>query len=212
MSRREGRLRWTLGLLTMAAALPILAAGSTEPQRPNLQGTWKLNEDLTARMRESDRSQGGFEGFHGGMGRPGGRGGRRGGGFPGGPPGDGPEGGRRPGGPPPSMAALEELTIVQTSDSLTITDNEGHSRVLETDGSKQRDEQAPGGPVELRASWEKDGTLVVKIKPDQGRARTESYVVSNDGEHLYVTLALEGDGRRSSFKIRRAYDPVSGAA
>src|SRR3954469_25136858 len=45
----------TLGLLalTTTAAL-VSAAGKTAPQHPGLQGTWTLNEDLTARLRASD--------------------------------------------------------------------------------------------------------------------------------------------------------------
>jgi hypothetical protein len=215
MTRNRRRPVWTLGLLALAAALPVFAAGGDQPkpnapQRPNLQGTWKLDEDLTARMREEDRPQGRMGGgFHGGMGRGGGGWGRRGGGgFPGGPRGGemGGSEGRSRGGPPPSFAALDELTIVQQGDAVTITDRDGHARMLKTDGSKVRDEQAPGGPVELRARWEKDGTLTVKVKPDDGRSRTESYIVSDDGKHLYVTYVIEGGGR--DFKIRRAYDPV----
>jgi hypothetical protein len=211
MTKPRATTVWTLGLLALAAALPACAAGGTEPQRPNLQGTWRLNEDLTARMREEDRPQGRMGGgFRGGMGRPGGGGwGRRGGGggFPGGgQPGGGEGEERHRSGGAPSFAALEELTIVQKGDEITITDKEGHARVLKTDGSKVRDEQAPGSPAELRANWEKDGTLTVKVKADEGRSRTESYIVSNDGKHLYVTYLLGGNGRE--FKIRRAYDPA----
>ncbi len=107
------------------------------------------------------------------------------------------------------LAALDELTITQQGDQVTITNKEGQTRVLKTDGSKIRDEKSPGGPAELRASWDKNGFLVVEVKPDQGPKRTESYIVSNDGEHLYLTLTLEGDGRRPEIKLRRAYDPAS---
>ena len=61
-----------------------------------------------------------------------------------------------------------------------------------------------GGPVELRASWDKDGILTVETRPDKGPKRTESYLVSNDGKHLYVTLVVERNGHE--MKIRRAYD------
>lgn len=196
-----------LALLVLAAAvLPALAA-----ERPNLQGKWKLNEDLTARMRESDRPQGGRRGGFGpppGGGPGGQRGGRgpRGGGFPGGPPPDG--SGSGPGGPPPFLEALEELTITQKDGEVTITDKEGRTRVLKTDGSKRTEENGPGGPAEVRANWEKDGTLTVKVKPEEGPKRTESYVVSNDGKYLYVTTILEASGQRPERKIRRAYDPA----
>jgi hypothetical protein len=207
MTQRSYPPAWTFALFALAVIAPAFAAEPTAPQRPQLQGKWKLNEDLTARMRESDRPAGGpGGGAHSGMRRRPGGGGGRGGGFPGGPPG-GPGEGRSRGGPPPSLTALDELTIRQQGDEVTITDQEGHVRTFKTDGSKVRDETAAGGPAELRASWEKDGTLTVKVKPDDGPKRTESYVVANDGKHLYMTLTLEGSGRE--FKIRRAYDPVT---
>src|SRR5947209_5990079 len=123
MTRGAKRLEWAIGLVALTAAAVLLSASASdrpEPQRPNLQGTWALNEDLTARMRQDD--------------------------------------------------------------------------------------QAQGGPGELRASWDKDGFLTVEVKPDKGPKRTESYVVSNDGKHLYVTLILDRNGRE--VKIRRAYDPA----
>ena len=58
----------------------------------------------------------------------------------------------------------------------------------------------------MQASWDQDGGLVVQVKPDKGPKRTESYIVSNDGKHLYIVLTLEGE--RGTRKIRRAYDPA----
>jgi hypothetical protein len=205
------------------------AAESGSPQHPNLQGTWTLNEDLTARMRENDQQQHGSRGGSsesGGMGRHGGGrggGGRRGGGgggggFPGGSPGGSPGGGTQATGEDhpaegqrPSLAALNTLTITQKDGEVTITDQEGRARVLRTDGSKVRDDKAPGGPAEIQASWDKDGSLVVQVRPEKGPKRTEAYIVSNDGKHLYLVLTLEGDGRRPQFKVRRAYDPAAPA-
>ncbi|HYX23033.1 MAG TPA: hypothetical protein VFC23_02685 [Thermoanaerobaculia bacterium] len=220
MTRGAKRLEWAIGLVALTAAAVLLSASASdrpEPQRPNLQGTWALNEDLTARMRQDDPAQGGPGGFRGGMGRRGGGGGgmgrgggrRGGGGFPGGAPGGdtGQSGDReRRGEAPPSLAALDQLTITQQGDQVTLADKAGNTRVLKTDNRKVRDEKAPGGPVELRASWDKDGFLTVEVKPDKGPKRTESYVVSNDGKHLYVTLILDRNGRE--VKIRRAYDPA----
>jgi len=217
MTRGAKRLDWAIGLVALTAAAVLLSASASdrpEPQRPDLHGTWKLNEDLTARMRQDDRPPGGPGGFRGGMGRGGGGGmgrggGRRGGGFPGGPGGqpNGEPGDReRQGGAPPSFATLDELTIAQQGDQVTIADKAGNTRVLKTDNSKVRDEKAPGGPVELRASWDRDGILTVEVKPDKGPKRTESYIVSNDGKHLYVTLTFDRNGRE--MKIRRAYDPA----
>jgi len=197
----------------MAAILPTAAAGQNAEQHSNLQGTWTLNEDLTARMRENDQQESTpHERSGGGMGRHGG--GRRGSGgsFPGGSPGGGMENpgeGRHAEGQRPSLAALNTLTIAQSGNEVTITDQQGRTRALRADGSKVRDDKAPGGPAELQARWDTDGSLTVQVKPDKGPKRTESYIVSNDGKHLYLLLTMEGDGRRPEFKVRRAYDPAA---
>ncbi|HSS77237.1 MAG TPA: hypothetical protein VLV54_10885 [Thermoanaerobaculia bacterium] len=209
MKRPGNELQWAIGLvacLVVAVFFSAAASDKAEPQHPSLQGTWKLNEDLTARMRQDDQSQGGpGAGRGGGMGRHGGGGGgRRRGGFPSGTPSETPgeESGRQ--GPPPSFAALDELTITQQGEQVTLADKDGNTRVLKTDNHKVRDEKAPGGPVELKAAWDKDGILTVEVKPDKGPKRTESYLVSNDGKHLYVTLVLDRNGHE--MRIRRAYD------
>jgi hypothetical protein len=209
MTRDARRLEWAVGLVALTSvALLVSAAASdrAEPSHPNLQGTWKLNEDLTARMRQDDAAQGAPRGsYGGGMGRHGGGGRRRGGATP--APAETPgssdsstDSSRQP----PSFAALDVLTITQQGDQVTVADKDGNSRVLKTDNHKVRDEKAPGGPVELRASWDKDGILTVETRPDKGPKRTESYLVSNDGKHLYVTLVVERNGHE--MKIRRAYD------
>jgi len=217
MKGRGRKLAWILGLLALAGMATLLrAADKAAPQHPSLAGTWTLNEDLTARMRENDQQSaphGG--GFGGGMGRRGGGGGgrRSGGRYPGGgSPGGGaeaPRGEQRDSGEGqrPDFAALDTLTITQAGNQVTVTDKEGHARVFRADGGKVRDDKAFGGPAEVQASWDREsGGLVVQVKPDKGPKRTESYIVSDDGKHLYIVLTVEGD--RGSRKIRRAYDPA----
>lgn len=214
-----------LGLGALLAAVAMLAPGLLPPlagkqaaaAKPTLAGTWKLDEDLTARLREEDRrARGGGPGF-GDIPQVGGGGNPGAGGFPGGPRGGGGGGwgrGRRSGeggggpegqGARESFAALDELTIAQDEKEVRITDAAGKLRTLTTDGRKHRDETAPRGPAEVKASWEKDGTLVVEVRPDEGPRRTESYLVSNDGQHLYVVLDLEARSQRPQLRIRRAY-------
>jgi hypothetical protein len=217
MKAHGRKLAWILGLLALAGVVTLLRADDkAAPRHPSLAGAWTLNEDMTARMREDDQqSSPRSNGYGGGMGRHGGGGGHRGGGgrYPGGgSPGGGTEGssGDSQGpaeGQRPNFAALDTLTITQAGNQVTITDKEGHARVFRADGSKVRDDKAFGGPAEVQASWDKDsGGLVVQVKPDKGPKRTESYIVSNDGKHLYIVLTLEGE--RGSRKIRRAYDPA----
>jgi hypothetical protein len=201
------RLEWAVGLVALTTVALLVSAAANdraEPAHPNLQGTWKLNEDLTARMRQDDAAQGAPGGTHGGgMGRHGG-GRRRGGASP--TPSETPDSDSSTDSSrqPPSFAALDVLTITQQGDQVTVADKDGNARTLKTDNKKIRDEKAPGGPVELRASWDKDGILTVETKPDKGPKRTESYLVSNDGKHLYVTLVVDRNGH--DMKIRRAYD------
>jgi hypothetical protein len=217
-------LELTLGLLALATTISMTAtlpaaAADAPASPPSLQGTWTLNEDLTARMRESDQQHGAKGGAGGGFHHGGGGGGGRrggGGGRGGGTSGDpgsstattDATADAHPENQHPSFAALQELTIAQQGHQVTITDKDGHSRVLTADGSKVKDPKALGGPAETQASWDKDGSLVVQTKPDKGPKRTESYIVSDDGKHLYIVLDVEGDGKRPEFKIRRAYDPA----
>ena len=202
-----GIAAWCAAVL-LSAALPARGA---EPERPNLQGTWKLNPDLTARLSKDQPAPGGDPRAAGGPGeRP-----RSGLGNM------GPIGGGSDHSAPgitdwsPArerhdaearrevVATLDSVTIVQQAGQITITDQTGHARVLRTDGSKIRD-QSPAGPAQLRAHWDRDGSLIVEVKPDKGTRRTESYVVSNDGKHLYLTVTIAGQPD----DILRAYDPV----
>jgi hypothetical protein len=192
---------------------PALAAGPAQPSRQDLHGNWRLNEDLTARMREGERQQdgrpeggirvGGGRRGGGGMGGPRGPGGLPGGDDFGDPGRERPDDGSRP-----SFAGLNELTIEQADDKVTFTNAGGRQRVLWTDNRKIRDEQAPGGPQELRAKWDQNGSLIVEVTPDKGPRRTETWIVSNDRKLLYLTVELEGAGRPGA-KIRRAYDAAT---
>ena len=198
-----------LSTVLLQAAPPASAA---EPPRPNLQGSWKLDPDLTARLSKDqqgregdDRGGNGADDRHrpglGGVGPTGGSGGHD-------------EIGMGDWSPARErheaetrrevVASLDSLTIAQQGGLVTITDQDGHARVLKTDGSKIRD-QGAAGPAQLRARWDQDGSLVVEVKPDKGTRRTESYVVSNDGKHLYLTVTIAGQAGQ----ILRAYDPVS---
>jgi len=204
--------RRALALVAFSTLLagPALAS-SRASQRQDLHGTWRLNEDLTARMKESQgqESRPQSRRVDGGMGRRGP--GDPGAGLPGGMPGGGdfeepPERSQREGTAPP-LATLTEVTIEQTADKVTITDGYGHKRELWTDNRKARDEQAPGGPAQVRARWDDDGSLVVEVTPAEGPRRTETWLVSNDRKLLYLTVEL-ADGRLGG-RIRRAYSAAT---
>jgi hypothetical protein len=210
------------GALALLVTFPVGAAAPPA----SLQGTWELNPDLTAQLRKdeakSSRGAGRQGGGGGGFGRHGG-GGRGGGGFGGGggrgygsrgdrsgddsAGGSGGKSGNGENGQEETGGGLARLTIVQQGAQVTITNPQGKARALKVDGSKVRDESGPGGPAQVQAKWDDDGSLLVDVKPDKGSHRTESYVVSNDHKHLYVTTTvsrrLQGDA-----KMVRAYDLV----
>jgi hypothetical protein len=200
-------LRSTKARLLILAALFVAAvanARETAPE-PNLSGTWTFNDEITARLMQGQREQG-RPGFGGD--RPGGRGGPMGG-PGGGPPPGGDRDGRMRGAPggssPMTMHDLDELTIVQKEGEVTITDAGGRSRVFHPTGKKVKAE-GPHGKETLRASW-KDGSLVVKIKPEKGPSRIETWTPSNDGKRLFLTLSMDGGPR---MPMRRAYDRAAG--
>jgi hypothetical protein len=104
-----------------------------------------------------------------------------------------------------TMHDLDELKIVQADGEVTITDNGGRSRILKPTGKKVKVE-GPHGKETIRASW-KDGSLVVKIKPEKGKERTETWTPSNDGKRLFLTLSMSGG---PPVPMRRAYDRAEG--
>jgi hypothetical protein len=200
---RPGWLLTSIGLWGALLLQPAVPGKCAEPGRPNLQGTWELNADLTSRLSKDQQTAAGGAGGGTGDHHQSSLGGL------------GPTAHQDPGVGDWSpardrleaearrevVAGLDSLTIAQQAGQITITDQNGHARVLKTDGSKVRD-QGPAGPVQLRASWDRDGSLVIEVKPDKGTRRTESYVVSNDGKHLYLMISIPGHLDR----ILRAYD------
>jgi hypothetical protein len=218
---RIGRARtaWILGVagvggaMALAAALP--ARGVEPPKaspQQNLQGTWELNPELTAQLKKEESRPAPSSSGDSGIGGGGRHGGGGGGGF--GRGGRGGGGGRSQG----SSAGRESkdddlvestarLVIAQREGQVTFTDPGGQARILKVGGDKIRDENAPGGPARLQAKWDQDGSLLVEVDPDKGPHRSESYLVSNDHKHLYVTTTVS---RRfsGSKEVVRAYDLV----
>ncbi len=215
----------TMAGLALLAGATALAASPAAAKRPNLQGTWKLNPELTAQVNKDqagsepaeDKESGG-KGHHkqgggdwGGGGMPGG--GMPGDGLPGGGKGHGSgtpaaaDGGHEGGsGQEHRGAAFDALTIAQAGDQLTITDHLGSSLAVKADGSKVHVAAAPGGAAQVKARWDEEGALAVEVKPDKGPKRTESYLVSNDGKHLYLTVTTGGGMGGAQHATLRAYD------
>jgi hypothetical protein len=202
------RPAWSLGVVGLWSAMALLALPGwcAEARRPNLQGAWRFNPDLTARLAKDQQEREQAEGVEGGA-----KDRHR----SGGPGLGGPQDDLGLGGDPSAaakgrdqgknqaglLASLDLLTIAQQAGQVTITDLSGHTRILKTDGSKVRDAAAPGGPAQLRASWDRDNALLVEVRSDKGPKRSESYIVSNDGKHLYLPLTTDRNSQ-----VLRAYD------
>jgi hypothetical protein len=211
--RNARRTGWSLGTWTVAGTLVLLAAksGVCGDARPNLEGSWTINTYLTGQLMKDQAEQRPAASNQSGHGHRGG-GGRSGEGTS---PGDSPNTGgdkakKHEDNSRPELGSIDTLTIAQTATDVTITDQGGHSRVFKTDGSKVKDDKGRGGPAQVRASWDGDGSLVIETKPEKGPRRTETYMVADDRKHLYVTISWyssEGSG-----SMLRAYDPLPPAA
>lgn len=230
--RQQSRVAAALGAavlagvaIVLAAISPIEAWAAAQTPPPQLQGSWKLNPDLTSKLSkdagpEQEPQQGGK--------RHGGRGGgdvTTGGAGVGSHGSDMPDVGLGTGTPAVKekhdtkpldavLGSLEHVSIALAPGQVTITYVDGRARVLKTNGSSVRDAAAPGGPEQARASLDKDGNLVVEVRPDKGARHTETYEVSNDGKHLYVTVAFANGFMARETTALRAYDvmPAAGAS
>jgi hypothetical protein len=194
----------------LASPFAPIAAGAAVAPRQDLHGTWRLNDDLTARMMENERQSNPSE--RGGPTTVTRRGkGPEGPGVPGHFGGFEDDGIERPDHPAPSFAGLNEVKIEQSADKVVLTDSAGRQRTYWTDNRKSTDPQSPHGPAEVRAKWDDDGSLVVTITPKGNEPRrTETWLVSNDRKLLYLTVEMEGN-RRAGSKIQRAYNAVAEA-
>jgi hypothetical protein len=186
--------------------------------RPDLSGTWRLNEDLSEDPRTKMQEAGGRGG---GMGRGGGGGGEGGGGFGGrggmggggGRGGTGGGGGRRGGGDSgersgdgamhlsETLAAQKVLTISHKDPELVIRDLNGRSRTFFTDARKVEEERSEG-TAKIQTKW-KDRSIVVVTKLSD-REITDTYERAADGARLFVTTKMEGG--RAPFSFRRVYE------
>jgi hypothetical protein len=204
------RLTRPAGIAAFNVLILIWASGAAtaapDDTRPDLSGTWQLNEglsdDVALKMREAmeaQRSQmmGGApgDGSVGGMGggRPGGMGGR------------GAMGG--PGGLQARLAELEagtkRLVIVHEEPELSIEMADGQTRRYFTDNRKQQ-VSTEFGKLTSRAKWKKNGQIVVRSSRSDGPEITQIYQMDHDGARLTVTTRLEGQGPGVTFQ--RVYE------
>ncbi len=198
---------WMLVALAAVALSGSQPARSEEPEpRPDLSGTWVLNEELSEDPREkmqeamSERGRGGGFSARGGAGGFGGRGG--GGGF-GSRGGGGGTRGRGDSADDKMRAraeAYETLTIQHQDPELLITLADDHQQELFTDGRKVETWRGTES-----AKWQKDGALTVTTKSEQGKRKT-SWQLSEDSSRLTLTSELPGRGPMPSITFDRVYD------
>ena len=205
-------------LATLAAACmlglmaPAFAGGQASG---NLTGRWVLNRDqsqvdkevgfnpawLPVGTRSTDRESGGGEG--GGRGRGGSAGGRQGGYAV---PRESEEDARRV-----QQLSAEarkpspHLTIIDSRDSVTITDADDMSRTVHTDG-KDDYLQISGLPV-TAISVRESGHVVVRYKVEQGRELRYIYSRESSGPKLTVDIQFV-EGGRVADTVRRVYDLI----
>ena len=185
-------------------ATPSVAETEVGQERSDFTGTWQLDEELSddprEKMREAMRDRGGGRG--GGFGR---RGGGRGGGFGG----RGSSGGERGGGPMRDLAqGAEQLTITHQEPSFRVVDAAERERLVSTDGEAHELTTPAGDLVELSAEWKRGDRLELVMERPERPKMTETYELVAEGTRLYVTIEIEGQGRRPSLEFRRVYDRI----
>lgn len=194
----------------IGSALPLLLIGSlqTDPslaaERPDFSGKWQLDEELSENPRDKmmEKVRGG--GARGGMGgsRGGGTGGRSG----------GAAGGRDGGGREDMqerMRAMHEriqkLEITHQEPEVAIVFADGATRKLYTDG-RDSTSGLETGFFGGTGEWKNKTQLVWKSETSNGSKMTEIYELDKSGERLFVTIKMEGDGRRPDISFQRVYD------
>lgn len=194
-------------LILLAASVPVAIVGCGEPtgsqdaanaslaasDQSDISGSWVLNPDESDNPRDRFRSQEDRpeDGRRPGMRR------RRSGSL--GAEGEGPRGGGRRG-----LRAGRQFEISQDDGSVTFTHASGHARTLETDGQVVTHELARGS-VEIRAFWS-DGALVVERAGSEGGTFTQTYLLSDDGSQLFLTIRVEHDRLDEPIEFRLVYD------
>ncbi len=100
------------------------------------------------------------------------------------------------------------LTIAQTSDAVTITDDRGRARTFHPDGRSDTVD-LDGVPAGVTARWEA-GRLVVVYAVERERELRYSYSRTDDPPQLVVDAQFVDRGRPGG-PVRRIYQPTSAA-
>lgn len=207
---------------SIIAAVAMLAAGlvpsGSARQLPDLSGTWVLNNDESDDPREQLREVRDDptppSGGNAGKRRP-----------------STPRAGnirRTPGEPAAARSAQERdgdvegmrifiemtlqparrITIAQPDSTVVLSSDGGRSVVLVTDGRLRKDSLTAETPIEITATWEESGHLLV-VRRIEGREMRERYSRSPETDQLIVETHLRLV-RGDPVAIRRVYDAATG--
>ena len=208
-----------IAFATLLVCSTVLFAQQTaEPQKTDLNGTWKINRDQSddagekLRSAMEDRDRNGPMGSHTGMG-----------GVALGIPGIGGIGGMgHPGGPGMGrgsgagnqaqrtrlatlVAASDQLTIIEKGPEIDVTDSDHRERSLFTDGRKIEKSKKDASQVAVRARWE-HGTLITEEKGPDGEKISHAYEITEESNRLADTLTLESKHLNTPIIVRSVYD------
>jgi hypothetical protein len=205
-----GRISVGLGFGLAAIVVVGVCAAPRAQSASNsaLTGAWTLNKDLSdqppRRGEDLGRERAGRGGGRGGGGgRRMGRGGSGVGGM-----------GRGRGDmDPEAMARMRQamrditepsdrLTITETESMVVLTDNEGRTTRLSTDGKKVKDENTK---VERKTRWEA-GKLVSEISGAGPRKFTQTFAVDPEARQLRIIIQMEGGRGGQARTITHVYD------
>jgi len=193
------RLAWIGSALSCLLMGSVQVDTSLAAERPDFSGSWKLNEELSENPRDKMMEQMKNRGPAGGL-PPGGGDSRRGG--------EGMGSGGRDGMQERFKAMnerIQSIEIAHQDPQLDLRFADGRERTIYTDGRAIEDD-FEGGIFEAKGKWKGGSRVVVKAESTYGGKITETYELSEDGQQLYVTTKMEGDGRRPSITFRRVYD------
>ena len=214
MIDRTHRLRQALPLLGMSLLL-LGALGPRQGKTVNLAGTWKLDLEKTAEEQKGEpadpRSK---QGYNSGAGRP--RVGTgvtepRGGGGMGGAPGASAAGRANLA----SLGALgayarpqQELVIVQTDSTISISDPRGTPRSYRPNGAKEIEPLLGVDSLEVVARW-KGGKLTTERKFGQLGSIREVYAI--DSDNVMVEVRVSAPQLPQPLDLRRVYARATGS-
>lgn len=97
------------------------------------------------------------------------------------------------------------LTIDQNEKQISVTDDTDHTEDLYPDGKKHKGDDTNGDKTGIKTHWN-GNRLVSESKLGHSGKLTETYELSPDGKHLYVTSELDSSHLSSPLIIRRVYD------